>query len=74
MSIDCGHGALIASGEAEGRCLLCQKAEIERLEAELYAVLSERNMQASEIERLQEENRRFALMLGALIGKLEPKS
>lgn len=28
---DCGHLALIASGEGRGLCVLCQRAEIERL-------------------------------------------
>jgi hypothetical protein len=45
---DCGHLALIASGEGCGLCVLCQRAEIERLRAALRDMIeiSTRNSEA----------------------------
>ena len=37
---DCGHLALIASGEGRGLCVLCQRAEIERLTTALADMLA----------------------------------
>jgi hypothetical protein len=48
---DCGHLALIASGEARGLCPLCQKAEIERLTKE--TVVADQHIKVAWAERDQ---------------------